>query len=136
MLNNLETKGLGSQTRLYRGKPGETVISVYALEVLNRLNSSQTGAHVKTNVLAGFESQVRAAGPESVSHHGSDPKILNVFDVAPSSLHPNLIQAFIDAAHRDTSVSLLLSPPVDPGIHFEIPQSIMVAHRAENSTVG
>jgi hypothetical protein len=130
MLHNIRTHGLAHQSRLYKGKPGETVISIYALEVLNRVGNSQTGVHVKTDVLAGFESQIRAVGGENVSHHGSDPRILNVFDVAPNSIGHGLLKGFIDAAKRDLSVSLLLTPPVDPGIHFEIPQPIMMARRA------
>jgi hypothetical protein len=56
------------------------------LDVLNRLNAAQTGGHVNTNTLASMENQIRAVGGNKISHHGSDTKILNVFDVSPNSI--------------------------------------------------
>jgi hypothetical protein len=59
-------------------------------------------------------------GPTTVSRHASDPKILNVFDVAPGSIaNRPVFEARVRAEGR---VARFLLPPTDPGYHLEIPQ--------------
>ena len=64
--------------------------------------------------------EIRQIGPSSVSRHACDPKQLNVFDVAPSSIPDR--RGFEVAVRADKRVSYFLTPPVDPGYHLEIPQ--------------
>jgi len=59
-------------------------------------------------------------GPTTVSRHASDPKILNVFDVAPSSVARR--PEFEAAVRAESRVAKFLLPPNDPGYHLEIPQ--------------
>ena len=59
-------------------------------------------------------------GPTSVSRHASDPKILNVFDVAPGSIANR--PAFEARVRAEGRVARFLLPPTDPGYHLEIPQ--------------
>jgi hypothetical protein len=67
-----------------------------------------------------MEAKIIELGPTSVSHHAADPKVLNVFDVAPSSIADKM--AFEMAVRADRRVSKFLLPPNDPGYHLEIPQ--------------
>jgi hypothetical protein len=46
--------------------------------------------------------------------------VLNVFDVAPSSITDRV--AFETAVRAERRVSFFLTPPRDPGYHLEIPQ--------------
>jgi hypothetical protein len=46
--------------------------------------------------------------------------VLNVFDVAPSSLSDRV--GFEHAVKGERRVSKFLLPPADPGYHLEIPQ--------------
>jgi hypothetical protein len=111
MYNNLETQGVAAQRKLYK-PPGQAVIDVYVAG--NAAN--QTPDAIK----AAMTAKINELGPETVSHHAADPKILNVFDVAPSSVAD--VNAFQNAAKADSRVSKFLTPPNDPGLHFEIPQ--------------
>ena len=67
-----------------------------------------------------METKIKEIGPTSVSRHASDPKVLNVFDLAPSSIKDKV--AFEHAVKADKRVSYFLVPPTDPGYHLEIPQ--------------
>jgi hypothetical protein len=46
--------------------------------------------------------------------------VLNVFDVAPSSIKDKV--AFERAVKAERRVTKFLTPPDDPGYHLEIPQ--------------
>lgn len=56
----------------------------------------------------------------NLSRHTGDPNVLNVFDVAPSSITNKV--AFEKAVKADSRVTKFLMPPQDPGYHLEIPQ--------------
>ena len=64
--------------------------------------------------------QDRRARPGNVSHHAADPKVLNVVDIAPTSIANTA--AFEAAVAADPRVKLFLKPPADPAYHLEIPQ--------------
>jgi hypothetical protein len=115
MFNNLETQGVATQRRLYK-PPGQAVIDVYV--------AGKAANEAADAIKAEMTAKVIALGPETVSHHAADPKILNVFDVAPSSVAD--VDAFQTAAKADSRVSKFLTPPNDPGLHFEIPQPQIV----------
>lgn len=111
MFDNLERHGVEHQKRLY-GRAGDKVIDAYARAKAANKTSDQ--------IKADMEAKIRELGPTSVSRHASDPRVLNVFDVAPSSIKDR--RAFEAAVKADKRVTTFLVPPGDPGYHLEIPQ--------------
>jgi len=111
MFNNIETQGVAAQRRLYKA-PGQAVIDVYV--------AGKAAKKAANAIKAEMTAKIIELGPMNVSHHAADPKQLNVFDVAPSSVAD--VTAFQSAAKKDARVSKFLTPPNDPGLHFEIPQ--------------
>jgi hypothetical protein len=111
MFNNLETYGVAHQKKLY-GRGGQQICDVYA--------ARKAAGDSDTAIKAAMERKIIAIGPTSVSRHASDPNVLNVFDVAPSSIHDRA--AFESAVRSDSRVAYFLTPPKDPGYHLEIPQ--------------
>ena len=111
MFNNLETQGVAAQRRLYKA-PGQAVIDVY--------EAGKSAGKTSDAIKADMTAEINELGPMNVSHHAADPKLLNVFDVAPSSVAD--VNAFQAAVKKDSRVSKFLTPPNDPGLHFEIPQ--------------
>jgi Transglycosylase SLT domain len=111
MFNNAEKFGLASQKKLY-GPSGDKVLDVYA----QRKAAGATPDDIK----AAMETKIKELGPTHVSRHASDPRVLNVFDIAPSSIKDKV--GFEHAVKADSRVSYFLVPPTDPGYHLEIPQ--------------
>lgn len=111
MFDNLERHGVEHQKKLY-APGGRQVIDVYA----ERKAAGDAAAQIRS----AMERKIVAIGPTKVSRHASDPAVLNVFDVAPSSIHDR--PAFEEAVRADRRVSYFLVPPRDPGYHLEIPQ--------------
>ncbi len=111
MHNNLESHGVEHQKRLYAAA-GDQVIDVYV--------KSKGAGKTATQIKADMEAKIIALGPTKVSRHASDPNVLSVFDVAPSSISNP--QAFEQAVRADSRVAKFLVPPADPGYHLEIPQ--------------
>ena len=71
-------------------------------------------------IQAAMVDTINEIGPEKVSKHASDPKRLNVFDIAPSSIRDK--SGFESAVRGEKRVAKFLVPPADPGYHLEIPQ--------------
>jgi hypothetical protein len=111
MYDNLEAHGVAQQKALYAAA-GDQVIDVYA--------KSKAAGKSPDQIKSDMEAKIIELGPTRVSHHAADPKVLNVFDVAPSSISDK--NAFEIAAGKDKRVSKFLVPPNDPGYHLEIPQ--------------
>jgi hypothetical protein len=112
MFENLERHGVDNQKRLY-GAAGDKVIDVY---VTGR-GAGKTSEAIQVEM----ERRIMQLGPTSVSRHTADPRVLNVFDVAPSSIRDR--SAFERAARNDSRVAKFLSPAdMDPAYHLEIPQ--------------
>jgi peptidoglycan hydrolase-like protein with peptidoglycan-binding domain len=112
MFDNIETKGIKSQYDLY-GTNGEKVIDVYAAEK----KAGKAPSEIKKSMVE----KILELGPANVSKHLSDPAILNVIDVAPSSISNK--PAFVTAAKADKRISNILTPDdQDPAYHLEIPQ--------------
>lgn len=111
MFNNLEKYGVKHQKALY-ARGGQMVIDVYA--------ERKADGDAPDQIKAAMERKIVSIGPTKVSRHASDPFVLNVFDVAPSSIHDR--PTFEEAVRSDKRVSLFLVPPRDPGYHLEIPQ--------------
>lgn len=120
MFNNLEKYGVEHQKKLYSAA-GDQVIDVYARSKAANKTSEQ--------IKADMERKIREIGPTKVSRHASDPKVLNVFDVAPSSIKDK--RAFEEAVKGDKRVSKFLVPPGDPGYHLEIPQQSSVVRERD-----
>ena len=111
MFNNIEEKGVAAQKSLY-GPFGDQVIDVYV--------ASKAAGKTPDQIKADMTARIVAVGPTNVSHHAADPNVLNVFDVAPSSIANRA--AFEQAVRADVRVKKFLVPPSDPGYHLEIPQ--------------
>jgi hypothetical protein len=116
MYINLEQQGIEPQIRLYR-EPGRKVIEVY--------RQGKVAGKERAAILAAMTAEIVRLGPTAVSRHASDPKVLNVFDVAPSSVTDR--PAFEAAVRAEARVTKFLLPPGDPGYHLEIPQPGQVA---------
>jgi D-alanyl-D-alanine carboxypeptidase len=107
-------KGVAAQHRLY-GPAGDQVIDVYAAL---RAEGRKAG-----EIQAAMRDKILEIGPSKVSRHCGDPAMLNVFDVAPSSIGSDEQQAaFVAAAQAEVGkrVSRFIPFPGDPGHHFEI----------------
>ena len=111
MFGNIVAKGVAAQKNLY-GPSGDKVIDVYV--------ASKAAGKSPDQIKADMTSKIIEVGPTNVSHHAADPSVLNVFDVAPSSIANRV--AFEQAVRRDPRVKKFLVPPSDPGYHLEIPQ--------------
>ena len=111
MFNNIVAKGVAAQKRLY-GPSGDKVIDVFV--------AAKAAGKTADEIKAAMEARIIEVGPSNVSHHAADPKVLNVFDVAPSSIANRA--AFELAVRSDARVKKFLVPPSDPGYHLEIPQ--------------
>jgi hypothetical protein len=111
MYINLEQQGIDAQLRLYK-EPGRKVIEVY--------RQGKKDGKDAAAIQALMTAEIIRLGPTTVSRHASDPKILNVFDVAPSSVANR--PAFEAAVRDEKRVAKFLLPPNDPGYHLEIPQ--------------
>ncbi|MCC6612866.1 MAG: transglycosylase SLT domain-containing protein [Anaerolineae bacterium] len=111
MYNNLEKYGVQHQKDLY-GRSGDSVIDEYV--------KSRAAGKTSDQIKADMETKINEVGPTNVSRHTGDPNVLNVFDVAPSSITNKV--AFEKAVKADSRVTKFLMPPQDPGYHLEIPQ--------------
>src|SRR5437763_7430899 len=112
MFDNIERDGVAKQKALYK-PAGQSVIDAYAAA----RNAGKSPDEIKAAMLA----RIVEIGPEKVSRHAADPKILNVFDISPASVARQA--AFVDAARNDRRVAKVLTPAEnDPAFHLEIPQ--------------
>lgn len=118
MYRNLLVHGVGHQRALYAA-PGDAVIAAYERA------GGRNGR--RPDVLQAMEAEIRRQGPSRVSRHCADPTVMNVVDVAPSSIPDAREPSFIDAVERavaDGRVSKFLGPhnSSDPAYHLEVPQ--------------
>ena len=111
MFENIQTHGVAHQKALYAAA-GDQVIDVFVAQ--------QALGKSPTEIKAAMEQKILEIGPSKVSRHLADPKVLNVIDVAPSSIANKV--AFRQAVKDETRVSKFLAPPQDPAYHLEIPQ--------------
>lgn len=113
MFENIERHGVDHQKRLY-GPFGDRVIDRYS-----ELNAS---GKTRDDIISGMTSRINMLGPGNVSRHVGDPDVLNVVDIAPSSVPVPQRESFERAVRADARVLKLLTPPADPAYHLEIPQ--------------
>ncbi len=104
---------------------GQSVVDVY-----NALTDGLTQEEIiaqSTSIQSAMLEQIYSVGPTNVSHHCSDPTVLQVIDLAPSSFEggsrPLFAVAATEAArlHR---IAKFLKPGAsgEPAFHFEISQ--------------
>lgn len=115
MFNNIEAKGVEHQKNLY-GPFGDKVIDVYVAEKA----AGKTEAQVKAAMVA----KIYALGPSNVSKHLADPDLMNVIDIAPSSIaNKPAFESAVQAEVTNERISKFLTPDDnDPAYHLEIPQ--------------
>jgi hypothetical protein len=111
MFQNLEQFGVAHQKKLYAAA-GDQVIEVY--------RKAKAAGKSAAEIRELMTQEILRIGPTRVSRHASDPRVLNVFDVAPSSVTDRA--AFEKAVRAEPRVAKFLVPPADPGFHLEIPQ--------------
>lgn len=115
MYNNIVATSVQRQKRLY-GASGDQVIDVYVVKKA----AGKTADQIK----AAMEAKIKALGPSNVSRHCADPSVLNVIDVAPSSIaNKQAFETAVLTAKARGKVSHFITPPDDPAYHLEIPQS-------------
>ena len=114
MYENIESQGVDAQKRLYAA-PGDKVIDVF---VRCRADGKSREA-----TISAMTDKIRELGPTTVSRHASDPAVLNVFDVAPSSIRNGVAFERAVRAENRVDVRHFFKPPDDPGYHLEIPQA-------------
>ena len=110
MYNNIIATSVQKQKKLYAAA-GDAVIDEYV--------KAKAAGKTPTEIKAAMEVKINEIGPTKVSHHASDPNVLCVFDVAPSSIANKA--AFEKAVRADKRVIKFITPPDDPGYHLEIP---------------
>lgn len=116
MFANLEALGVKSQKALY-GPNGDLVIDVYV--------HGKAAGRTASQIQKEMAKRIVGLGPSNVSHHAADPKVLNVFDVAPTSIPAAKWAAFEKAVLADKRVRTFFKPnDGDPGFHIEIPQPL------------
>jgi hypothetical protein len=111
MYDNIVATSVAKQKQLYAAA-GDAVIDEY--------KKAKDARKTPIEIKAAMEAKIIAIGPTKVSHHASDPNILCVFDVAPSSI-PKKAE-FEKAVRADKRVKKFILPPLDPAYHLEIPQ--------------
>lgn len=115
MYNNLVATSVPRQKKLY-GAAGDQVIDVYVVQKA----AGKTADQIK----AAMEAKIKALGPTHVSRHCADPSVLNVIDIAPSTIaNKQAFETAVLAAKARGKVSHFITPPTDPAYHLEIPQT-------------
>lgn len=115
MYNNIVEHGVEAQKTLYAAA-GDAVIDAYVL--------ARKQGKSPTQIMEAMKNKILKVGPSKVSRHCADPAVLNVVDIAPSSIADKAAfeAAVKKAARKGGSVSKFLEPPQDPAYHLEIPQ--------------
>jgi len=112
MYDNIVRDGVAKQKALYK-PAGQSVIDAYV--------AAKNAGKSPDDIKAAMVARILEIGPEKVSRHAADPKVLNVFDVSPASVAHQT--AFVAAARGDARVAKVLTPAEnDPAFHLEIPQ--------------
>jgi hypothetical protein len=117
MYQNLVKVGVEAQKKLYE-PAGDKVIDVF-VELRKQGKSPK-------EIQDGMRDKIIELGPSNVSRHCGDYHVLNVFDVAPSSLGGSKAREAFNAAAKAEEgkrVSKYIPHPPDPGYHFEIKPS-------------
>ena len=113
MFNNIKSTSVAKQKALYAAA-GDMVIDEFV--------KAQNAGKTRDQTIKAMEAKIIAIGPSNVSHHAADPKVLNVFDVAPNSIPSDKKSAWEAAIKANKSIAKFIFPPADPGYHFEIKQ--------------
>ena len=115
MYDNAVSKGADSQKDLYKAA-GDAVIETFE-------NYSPAWNCSKSEAVEAMTQTIIEQGPGNVSVHSSDPKVLNVIDIAPSSVENK--KEFHKALHNNANINKVITPIDKPGegaFHIEIKQ--------------
>jgi hypothetical protein len=112
MYDNIQNSSIDNQKALY-GPSGDKVIDTYSSALSEK---GSTPASVKS----AMTEMINELGPQKVSAHCGDPSIINIIDIAPSSV--SNVANFQSALKSNPGVSKLIPYPKDPAIHIEIKQ--------------
>lgn len=114
MFNNIVEHGVKAQKALYAAA-GDEVIDAFV--------KAQNQGKDSTGIKQAMTDKINAIGPSKVSRHCADPAVLNVVDIAPSSISgKKAFETAVNRAVQNGSVNKFLLPPNDPAYHLEIPQ--------------
>jgi hypothetical protein len=117
MYNNIQGKGVREQLRLY-GEGGDAVVNTYV--------AARDAGLSREATLQAMTDKINELGPSTVSRHAASPEqiaLLNIIDIAPSSIPASQHEAFIAAIQANPEVARFLGPANgDPAFHLEIPQ--------------
>lgn len=113
MYENIEQHGVSHQKKLY-GRYGDKVIDEYTALKSKKLS--------KSDIISGMKVKITNLGSRNVSRHAGDPKVINVIDIAPSSIPINLRDSFSKAIATESRIGKFFEPPKDPAFHIEIDQ--------------
>lgn len=108
---NLMAHGEAASRAVYLG-PGQQVIDVWKASA--HLNAADT--------ITAMKAKIDELGPHNVSHHCCDPAVLQVVDIALSSLANHAALVDIAQHHSGVDVSKCIDEPSLGCLHLEIPQ--------------
>lgn len=115
MYHNIVDFGVTAQKKLYAAA-GDKVIDEY-LRVRNQGGSP-------SEIIEVMRIKILEVGSGRVSRHCADPSVLNVIDVAPSSItNKSAFEAAVGRALNRGRISKFLMPPQDQAYHLEVPQT-------------
>ena len=116
MYDNIVSQGVAAQKKLYAAA-GDAVIDVYVAATKDKKVKNDRNA-----IISLMKAKILALGPTKVSNHAVDVSVMNVFDVAPSSIPKASKKDWESAIKSNTGIKRYIFPPTDPGYHFEILQ--------------
>ena len=129
MYQNLLTKGVASQRRLY-GPYGDLIIDVYE----SAKNAGKTPDQIKKEMA----DRMRAIGSDKFSHHMGDFHKLVVVDISPRSIsnHEAFREAIRFEEHNGRVSKAITNLVDDPAFHIEIPNKETNSVLATNGDSG
>ncbi|MGB3464015.1 MAG: hypothetical protein WBA74_02040, partial [Cyclobacteriaceae bacterium] len=133
MYNKTKSEGVTSMKNLY-APAGDQVVDVFDKAQRGNIIGSKLNNILGTDILTLSDTEIKSSmtnkinelGPTSVSKHASDPSVLQVFDIAPSSISDK--SSFTQSININTGPGQVISRRFLPGgsekaFHIEIPQT-------------
>lgn len=109
------------------GENGEKVADVYGKGIAMRGIASHFGGTITNGQIIGMmENKINELGVSNVTNHAADPNVLQVFDIAPTSIvnDDRFMSAIINSTGKDKPISEKIFPGAgrsEKGYHIEIP---------------
>ena len=115
MYGNIVTHGVDAQKKLY-GASGDKVVDEYSNALTSKKNKEEIISAMGDKIVSIHENTPNAF------KHVSDPNVLNVIDIAPSSIPSDKQKSFKEAINGESRIKKAFFPPTDPAFHIEIEQ--------------